>query len=143
MIDSGGNAYHTENWGNKMRAILSLAAALLVAGNASATELVRADFEGETVASIVKLCTASEDTDAGKYAIGFCYGWIEGLEQFYDALLVDERFNVKPVACPVAKLSREETRDFFVRWAGTDSEKMKMLALDGIILASKETYPCN
>jgi len=126
-----------------MRKTLSIAAAMLISGNAGAAELVRADFEGETVGSIVKLCTASEDTDAGKYAIGFCYGWIEGLEQFYDALLVDERFDVQPVACPGSKLSREETRDVFVRWAGADPAKMEMPALLGIIHAAKETYPCN
>ena len=126
-----------------MRATLSLAAALLVAGNAGAAELARADFEGETVGSIVKLCTASEDTDVGKYAIGFCYGWIEGLDQFYDALLADERFNVQPVACPGTELSREETRDAFVRWAKEDPAKMKMPALEGMIRAAKETFPCN
>ena len=126
-----------------MRMILSFAATLLVAGNAAAAELTRADFEGDTVGSIVELCTTSEEADAGKYAIGFCYGWIEGLEQFYDALLVDERFNVQPIACPVSKLSREETRDAFVHWAGTDATKLEMPALLGIIRASKETYPCN
>jgi len=126
-----------------MRAILSLAAALLVVGNAGAAEIARVDFEGETVGSIVKLCTASEDTDAGKYAIGFCYGWIEGLDQFYDALLADERFNVQPVACPATELSREESRDAFVRWAKDDPAKMKLPALEGIIRAAKETFPCN
>jgi Rap1a immunity proteins len=126
-----------------MRAILSLAAAMLVAGNAGAAELARVDFEGETVGSIVKLCTASEDTDAGKYAIGFCYGWIEGLDQFYDALLADERFNVQPVACPGTELSREESRDAFVRWAKDDPAKMKLPALEGIIRAAKETFPCS
>ena len=125
-----------------MQTILSLAAALLVAGNAGAAELVRADFEGETVGSIVKLCTASEDTDAGKYAIGFCYGWIEGLDQFYDALLADERFDVQPVACPASEPSREETRYAFVRWAKADPARMKMPALEGMIRAAKDTYPC-
>ncbi len=85
-----------------MKTILSLAAALLVAGNAGSAELVRADSEGETVGSIVKLCTAPEDTDAGKYAIGFCYGWIEGLDQFYDALLADERLTCSPSPAPSA-----------------------------------------
>ena len=125
-----------------MRAILSLAAALLVAGNASTAELTRADFEGDTVGSIVELCTTSEEADAGKYAIGFCYGWIEGLEQFYSALLVDERFNVQPIACPASQLSREETRDVFVRWAGTDATKLDMPALEGIVHAMKEAHPC-
>jgi len=126
-----------------MRATLSLAAALLIAGNAGAAELARADFEGETVGSIVTLCTASEDTDAGKYAIGFCYGWIEGLDQFYDALLADERFDVPPVACPASEPSREETRDAFVRWAKADPARMNMPALEGMIRAAKETFPCN
>ncbi len=126
-----------------MRAFLSLVAALLVAGNSSAAELVRVDFEGETVGSIVKLCTASEDTDVGKYAIGFCYGWIEGLDQFYDALLADERFDVQRIACPVSEPSREETRDAFVRWAQADPARMNMPALEGMIHAAKATFPCN
>jgi hypothetical protein len=126
-----------------MRAILSLAAALLFAGNAGAAELVRADLEGETVGSIVKLCTADEDTDVGKYAVGFCYGWIEGIDQFYDELLADERWDVQPVACPVSEPSREETRYAFVRWAQADPARMKMPALDGLILAAKATFPCN
>jgi Rap1a immunity proteins len=126
-----------------MRAILSFAMVLLFAGNAGAAGLEKADFKGETVGSIVKLCTASEDTNAGKYAIGFCYGWLEGLEQFYDALLADERFAVKPVACPATELTRAETRDAFVSWAKADPARMNMPALEGILSAAKETYPCN
>jgi hypothetical protein len=126
-----------------MKIGIVFALSLLVAGNASSAELVSADFEGETVASIVKLCTASEDTDAGKYAVGFCYGWIEGLDQFYDVLLADERFDVQPVACPASEPSREETRDAFVRWAKADPARMNMPALEGMIHAAKETYPCN
>lgn len=126
-----------------MRTILSIAAALLVSSNAGAGELAKEHFEGETVDSMVMLCTASEDTDAGKYAIGFCYGWIEGLDQFYDALLADERFEVQPVACPTSESSREETRNAFVRWAKADPARMNMPALEGMIRAAKETYPCN
>jgi hypothetical protein len=129
--------------GNQMRALLPFAAALLVASSASAAELEKAHFEGETVGAIVELCTASEDTDIGKYAIGFCYGWIEGLDQFYDALLADERFDVQPIACPVSEPSREETRDAFVRWAMADPARMNMPALAGMVHAVKATYHCN
>ena len=113
-------------------------------GNAGAAEQVKAEhFKGETVGSIVKLCSASEDTDAGKYAIGFCYGWIEGLDQFYDALLADERFDVQPIACPGTEASRDNTRAAFVSWAEADPTRMNMPALEGMIGAVKEAYPCN
>jgi hypothetical protein len=58
-------------------------------------------------------------------------------------LLADERFDVQPVACPASEPSREETRDAFVRWAKADPARMNMPALEGMIHAAKETYPCN
>ena len=120
---------------------------LLVAGFVAASpvavaEVTRDDFEGETVASMISLCTADEATDAGKYATGFCYGWLEGLEQFYGALLADQRFGVKPVACPGRTLSREETRDAFIDWAQANPFAMDLPALEGLIRAAKESFPC-
>ena len=38
---------------------------------------------------------------------------------------------------------REETRDAFVRWAKADPARMNLPALEGMIHAAKETFPCN
>ncbi len=120
----------------------TLGALLLIATPVQATEVTKETFEATTVKEIVALCSEPEDSDIGKYAIGFCYGWLRGIDQFYDALLGDERFEVKPVACPGREVSPGETRQLFIQWANTADGAMEMAALPGIIRAAKETFPC-
>ena len=122
---------------------LALITALALGATAAhAADVTKDDFEAGTVASVAKLCSADQGTEMGKYAIGFCYGWIEGLEQFYAALLRDERFDVKPAVCPGRVVSREETRQIFVDWAAANPDKGNLEPLQGIISATKEKFPC-
>lgn len=125
-----------------MRHAIVLAAALAASG-AAAAEPTMNDFDAVTVGSLARLCGADENTEIGKYAVGFCYGWIEGVEQFYAALLRDERFNVKPAACPGRVVSREETREIFVAWAAGNEDSSNKEPLQGIIEAMRATFPCS
>ena len=109
---------------------------------ASAAEITVADFKAETLGSLTKLCSASESTEIGKYAVGFCYGWIEGIEQFYDELVADERFDVQPTICPGREISREETRTILVEWSAANPSLMDISPLDALIRAGKEKFPC-
>lgn len=124
-----------------MKHAILLAAVLAVSG-ASAAEPTAEDFDAVTVASLARLCSADQGTEIGKYAVGFCYGWIEGVEQFYSALLRDERFDVKPVACPGRVVTREETRKIFVDWAAVTPDSGNLEPLQGIIDAVRATFPC-
>jgi hypothetical protein len=119
-----------------------ITALALGATTAQAAEVKNEHFEATNVASVVKLCSADQATEAGKYAIGFCYGWIEGLEQFYAALLRDERFDVQPAVCPGRVVSREETRQIFLDWAAANPGMGNLDPLEGLIRASKEKFPC-
>ncbi|MDT8345453.1 MAG: Rap1a/Tai family immunity protein [Thermohalobaculum sp.] len=125
-----------------MRRAILLAATLAASGAAAAEPGVE-DFEAVTVASMARLCAADQGTEIGKYAVGFCYGWIEGVEQFYAALLGDERFDVKPVACPGRVVTREETRKIFIDWATANPDAGNLEPLDGIVRAVRATFPCN
>ena len=125
-----------------MRAILLAVAVVLCATMANAADVTFKDFKAETTESILRLCTADEDKDLGKYAIGFCYGWIEGLEQLWGALLADERFNIKPVSCPGKRLTRDETRTEFINWIKANPSAKKLPPLEALTRAAKETYPC-
>jgi len=125
-----------------LRYAFALAAALAASG-AAAAEPSMDDFDAVTVGSLARLCAADENTEVGKYAIGFCYGWIEGVEQFYAALLRDERFNVEPAACPGRVVSREEAREIFVAWAAGNQGAANLEPLQGIIEAMRATFPCN
>lgn len=119
-----------------------LAAAAFWAAPASAAEVTADDFEAGSVGSVVKLCSAPESSAMNQYAQGFCYGWIAGIEQFYDALVADPRFNVRPTICTDGEISREEARVMLVDWAGRNPDSLAMPALSGLIQAIREKHPC-
>ena len=125
-----------------MRATFLAAALILSSTTVSAADVTLNDFRAETTKSILHLCTADEDKDLGKYAIGFCYGWIEGLEQLWGALLADERFGIKPISCPGRRLTRDETRAEFINWVKANPSAMNLPPLEALTRAAKETYPC-
>ena len=120
----------------------SLALVTLLALPAGAADVTEDDFHAETLGSLTKLCSASHSTEMGKYAIGFCYGWIEGIEQFYDELVADERFDIKPTICPGREISREETRMILVEWSAANPTQASIAPLDALIRAGREKFPC-
>ena len=126
-----------------MKLGIVFALSLFVATTASAGEVTRETFEAKSVSDIVDLCSEPEGTDAGKYAIGFCYGWLKGIDEFYDALLADERFDVKPISCPGRAVAASESRLLFVKWATSTEGALEMPALQGLVRASKEIFPCS
>lgn len=119
-----------------------LAAATLLSLPASAADLTAEDFEAQTVGSLVKLCSSPESSAMNQYAQGFCYGYIAGLDQFYDALVADPRFNVKPTICTDDEISREEARTLLLQWAKAHPDSMGMPALSGMIQAIRDKHPC-
>ncbi len=119
-----------------------LAGAALWAMPAGAADLTADDFEAGSVGSVVKLCSAPESSAMNQYAQGFCYGWIAGIEQFYDALVADPRFNVQPSICTDGEISREEARVMLLSWAAKNPDSMSMPALSGLIQAIREQNPC-
>lgn len=122
--------------------VATVAAGLALIAVTAQAEITRETFDAETVASLHELCSADETTSAGKYAVGFCYGWIEGVGQFYEQLVSDSRFEFKSVVCTAGELTREEVRASFVNWAKANPQSAGRPALDGIFSALKETYPC-
>ncbi len=119
-----------------------LAAAAFLSAPVAAQELVDDDFQGQTVASVVKLCSAPETGARGQYAIGFCYGWIAGIDQFYDALVADPRFDFSPTICTDGEISREEARTLLIDWAAANPDSGNIPALSGLIQAIRAKYPC-
>lgn len=127
----------------RTRLYVALAVALSLAPVANAAEITRETFKVRSVADIVDLCSAPRESDMGKYAYGFCFGWLRGIDEFYDAMLADKRFKMKAIACPESQLTYEEQRDLFVGWARKTKGAMEMPALNGLVRAAKETFPCS
>lgn len=124
------------------RLVPLLAAASLFVAPVAGAQVVEKDFEAATAGELAKLCAAGETDAWHGYAIGFCYGWIAGVEQFYDALVADGRFDVKPTICPADEISREEARTIFLAWMKANPGKAGVASLDGMIQALRAKYPC-
>ncbi|MEO1190392.1 MAG: Rap1a/Tai family immunity protein [Pseudomonadota bacterium] len=129
-----------------MKRLVTVAAATALLGlsamPAQAESIMKEDFEGATVAQVVKLCSPGENDGMGQYAMGYCYGWIAGIEQFYDALVADPRFNFTPSVCTDSEISREEARQTMIAWAVENPDSASMPALSGLIAAMRAKYPC-
>ena len=119
-----------------------LAVGLALVASAARADLERSDFMAESVGAIYDLCTADESTSDGKYAIGYCYGWIVGVGQVYEQLLIDERFDLDPVICSKTELTWQDVRATFVAWAEANPKALGEPALSGIFDAMEEQYPC-
>lgn len=124
-----------------MRFLGTIAGLALIASAAQA-EIKPDLFAAEKVSSMQQLCSADETTSEGKYAIGFCFGWIKGLEQFYEGLLADKRFELEPAVCNTKDLTREEVRQTFLAWVKANPSAGEKPALEGIFSAMKEKFPC-
>jgi hypothetical protein len=125
-----------------MRRKSMIVAALLLSGPAQA-QVMPEDFNAETVASLQKLCSVSmTDQPNAAYAIGFCYGWLEGAGQFYQQLFLDPRFKLKPLVCSGGELTREQARTTFLDWATAHPTEGMRPALSGVIAAMTEKFPC-
>lgn len=122
--------------------LISLTAGLALLATAAQADMKPETFEAETVGSLQQLCSADEATHDGKYAIGFCYGWIEGAGQFYEQLLLDKRFELEAAVCSEKELTREDARTTFIAWAKANPQSAGEPALDGMFSAMKEAYPC-
>lgn len=122
--------------------LISLIAGLALAASTAQAQMKHEHFEAETVGALHKLCAADEATSDGKYALGFCYGWIEGAGQFYEQLLLDKRFDIQRAVCSEKELTREDARATFTAWAEANPQSANEPALRGMFNAMKESYPC-
>ncbi len=125
-----------------MKRLACLFAAAALWSAPAAAEVTAETFEAASVGDVVELCSVPEGAAMNQYAQGFCYGWIAGIEQFYDALVSDPRFNVQPTICTDGEISREEARVMLIDWAGKNPDSMGMPALSGLIVAVRESHPC-
>jgi len=119
-----------------------LAAASLFVAPVAGAQVSETDFEAKTAGELAQLCGASGQDAWRGYAIGFCYGWIAGVEQFYDALVADPRFDIDPTICPDGEISREEARTQFLAWMKANPGQANAASLDGMIQALRAKYPC-
>ncbi len=119
-------------------AILSMGAI----ASANAQDFGEDDFAARTAGQVADLCAAADESALDRYALGFCYGWLEGVGQFYEQAVADGTIAEQKVACPGKELSRKEWADVLVGWVGADPARRDLTPLKALGDAAKETFPC-
>ena len=100
-----------------------------------------ADFELQSTADLVALCSAEEGDPLAAEAQQACFGYIAGTIHFYRALVAGgDRF--EPIVCSERELTRQEVADLLVGWAEHHPEHMAELPAEGVIRAVAAAYPC-
>lgn len=112
--------------------VLAVAVAGLVAATANAED---EPFDQETTAELAAICASPGEAERH-----FCFGFIIGAGQFYTEMLRAEL--ISALACPDPVPSIDQMRASFVAWAGANPQHGATRAIDGLIQAAAETWPC-
>jgi hypothetical protein len=113
--------------------VLGLVAVGLANGSAVAQD---GPFDRETTAELASICASNVPTDSH-----FCYGFIIGAGQFYTEILRAQL--IQPLACPDPAPTLVEMRTAFIDWAAANPEAGETRAIDGMMQAAAEVWPCN
>ena len=93
-------------------------------------------FDNETTAELARLCASPVATERD-----FCFGFILGAGQFYTEMLRADV--IQPLACPDPVPTIEEMRLGFIDWVSANPEAGETRAVDGMMQAAAEAWPCN
>ena len=108
-------------------------AGALASGAANAED---GPFDQETTAELARLCASTVATERD-----FCFGFMLGAGQFYTEMLRADV--IRPLACPDPVPTIEAMRLGFIDWAGANPEAGDTRAVDGLMQAAAEAWPCN
>ena len=114
----------------------------LVASGACGAPVSRDDFQLETTANLVSLCSATETDPLYTAAVNFCHGFAVGTYRVITTEEAASRSKRKLFCMPANPPSRNQAVSEFVGWA---SDQPKILAdspTDGIVEYLAAQYPC-
>lgn len=119
--------------------ILVLVALLCVPGWADAVS--EDNFDLDTTADLVELCTAPSSDPLQREAVGFCVGFLVGAYHYHVAE------NAGPAGTPMVCLpdpppSRSKVAKMFIDWVKKHPEYMDDEAVETWARFLVETYPC-
>lgn len=114
--------------------LLALGLAASLASGAAMAQ--NGPFDNETTAELARLCASTVATERD-----FCFAFMLGAGQFYTEML--RAAVIQPLACPDPVPTIEEMRLGFIDWASTHPEAGETRAVDGMMQAAAEAWPCN
>ena len=122
-------------------ALLTGAAALLIAAGAASAQVTEKHFLLRTTGDFVALCGVSRDDPNAIAAIHFCEGYLLGLDHF--AEVTGQPFR-GALYCPPEglKMSRDEVVARLVAWHRRNPGPASEGPFDGIVRWAAATWPC-
>jgi len=88
----------------------------------------------ETTADLARVCGMTDRA--------FCYGYINGAGQFYQALVTYEDADIDPFVCPGREVSEAEAVTIFLDWFDDNPGAASEPAIDGLFRAWVAAFPC-
>ena len=122
--------------------ILTLSLMTVVNSSAHADEVAAETFIAGSAGQVADLCAAADESALDRYALGFCYGWLEGVGQLYEAMVANDSITPQKITCPGRDLSRKEWADVMVAWVNADPARRDLTPLAALGEAAKDAFPC-
>ncbi|MFP4126010.1 MAG: Rap1a/Tai family immunity protein [Alphaproteobacteria bacterium] len=96
-----------------------------------------AQGESASVATTAELAQVCRMEDRA-----FCYGYVNGAGQFYQAMVNDADADVEPFVCPGREVSEAEAVTTFLDWVDAHPDAASEPAIDGLFRAWVAAFPC-
>ena len=123
-----------------MRLVLtSMAAAWSLTDPAAGAET--RNFDLETTADLVALCSCPPDDPLYAQALQFCYGYLAGMAHLHRALVRDGK--IERLACPNHEVARDELAGLFLDWVRDNPAAMDAPPVESVKRAAVAAWPCS
>ncbi len=99
------------------------------------------DFEVETTQDLLNLCTTPSSDPLYVAATHFCYGYLVGAYDYYDAVSSGPK-GIKLICLPDPPPSRNEAVSLFIKWLKVHPEYMSEPAVETEFRFLMEKWPC-
>ncbi len=113
--------------------------AFLATGPAHA--VTEQNFNVDTTADLVALCSADAKEAMGTAALNFCHGFVVGSARVMQVNSEASR-NAKLFCLPQPMPTRDQSVGEFVKWAQADQVRMGSRPYDALYAFLRERFPC-
>lgn len=112
----------------------------LFLGVGSAWSATPQDFTLQTGQDLIDLCGSSSKNEYHEQAKLVCYGYLEGVAQFYDEAVREK--HIRRIYCDPREVSRSQAAEAIVTWAKRNPNYLSRSPLEVTLRAAEETWPC-
>jgi hypothetical protein len=123
------------------RTALGLLLALTLWSGPSAAQVNPDAFEVDTTGQLLQACTWSENDPLYVRMVTFCLGYVSSAIQYDTAVNDGDRSRM--ITCPPTTATLSEAALTFIAWAKANPKLHDQLAVEGVMQAVGEKWPCN